>query len=148
MQVFPKFFVFLTDHSKSLQNIILASVKGGQNDNYDILDNVEIADLQKTNSKIIEETNYQDYVLESNQISKNDVPILTDQYAPVFKLLDSISSKSYSMKEQSNFNRSSFFGEKANSLPIVIISLPIISITIITLVWLFSLRQIWKNNTL
>jgi spermidine synthase len=146
LEVFPKVFVFLTDHSKSLQNIILASVKGGQIDEYNMSDKFEISNLQKTNSKVIEEINYQDYVLESNQIRKNDVPILRDRYAPVEKLLDPITSKPYNTEEQSNINRSSLFDGKINSLPMVIISLPIVSIAIITLVWMFLLRQIWKNN--
>jgi spermidine synthase len=147
LQVFPKVFVFLTDYSKSLQNIIIASVKAGQINENNISDKLEIAYLQKTDSKVIEEVNYGDYVLESDQISKNDVPILTDQYAPVENLLDPISSKPYSIEEQSN-NRSSFFGENANNSPMVIISLPLLSITIITIVWMFSLRQIWKNTSL
>jgi len=147
LQVFPKVFVFLTDYSKSLQNIIIASVKAGQINEDNISDKLEIAYLQKTDSKVIEEVNYEDYVLESDQISKNDVPILTDQYAPVENLLDPISSKPYSIEEQSN-NRSSFFGENVNNSPRVIISLPLLSITITTIVWMFSLRQIWKNTSL
>ncbi|WP_148687644.1 spermidine synthase [Candidatus Nitrosocosmicus hydrocola] len=147
LQVFPKVFVFLTDYSKSLQNIIIASVKAGQINEDNISDKLEIAYLQKTDSKVIEEVNYEDYVLESDQISKNDVPILTDQYAPVENLLDPISSKPYSIEEQSN-NRSSFFGENANNSTKVIISLPLLSITITTIVWMFSLRQIWKNTSL
>lgn len=147
LQVFPKVFVFLTDYSKSLQNIIIASVKAGQINEDNISDKLEIAYLQKTDSKVIEEVNYEDYVLESDQISKNDVPILTDQYAPVENLLDPISSKPYSIEEQSN-NRSSFFGENANNSPRVIISIPLLSITITTIVWMFSLRQIWKNTSL
>lgn len=147
LQVFPKVFVFLTDYSKSLQNIIIASVKAGQTNENNTSDKLEIAYIQKTNSKVIEEINYEDYVLESNQISKNNVPLLTDQYAPVENLLDPISSRPYSIEEQSN-NRLSFFGEKVNNSPIVSISLPILSITIITIVWMFSLRQIWKNNRL
>ncbi len=147
LQVFPKVFVFLTDYSKSLQNIIIASVKAGQINENNISDKLEIAYLQKTDSKVIEEVNYEDYVFESDQISKNDVPILTDQYAPVENLLDPISSKPYSIEEQSN-NRSSFFGENVNNSPMVIISLPLLSITIITIVWMFSLRQIWKNTSL
>ena len=147
LQVFPKVFVFLTDHSKSLQNIILASVKGGQIDEYDISDKFEIANLQESTSKVIEEIDYQDYVLENNLIDKNDVPILTDQYAPVEKLLDPISNKPYSIEEQSN-NKSSSSGVKVNSSPITVISLPTILFIIMTITWIFSLMQIWKNNSL
>ena len=146
LQVFPKVFVFLTDHSKSLQNIILASVKGGQIDEYDISDKFEIANLQESTSKVIEEIDYQDYVLENNLIDKNDVPILTDQYAPVEKLLDPISNKPYSIEEQSN-NKSSSSGVKVNSSPITVISLPTILFIIMTITWIFFLMQIWKNNS-
>lgn len=146
LQVFPKVFVFLTDHSKSLQNIILASVKGGQIDEYDISDKFEIANLQESTSKVIEEIDYQDYVLENNLIDKNDVPILTDQYAPVEKLLDPISNKPYSIEEQSN-NKSSSFGVKVNSSSIAILSLPAFLFIIMTITWIFFLMQIWKNNS-
>lgn len=146
LQVFPKVFVFLTDHSKSLQNIILASVKGGQIDEYDISDKFEIANLQESTSKVIEEIDYQDYVLENNLIDKNDVPIITDQYAPVEKLLDPISSKPYSIEEQSN-NKSSSFGVKVNSSSIAILSLPAFLFIIMTITWIFFLMQIWKNNS-
>lgn len=146
LQVFPKVFVFLTDHSKSLQNIILASVKGGQIDEYDISDKFEIANLQESTSKVIEEIDYQDYVLENNLIDKNDVPILTDQYAPVEKLLDPISSKPYSIEEQSS-NKSSSFGVKVNSSSIAILSLPAFLFIIMTITWIFFLMQIWKNNS-
>jgi spermidine synthase len=147
LKVFPKVFVFLTDHYKSLQNIIIASVKTGQPDDYSMSDKSEIASLKEANTKVIDEINYQDYVLESNLISKNDVPTLTDQYAPVENLLNPISGKSYSIEEQDN-TRSSTLSEGVYNPPIAVISISSILITIITIIWIFSLRQIWKyNNT-
>ncbi|HSA75385.1 MAG TPA: fused MFS/spermidine synthase [Candidatus Nitrosocosmicus sp.] len=147
LEVFPKVFVFLTDHYKSLQNIIIASVKTGQPDDHSMSDKSEISGLQEANTKVIDEINYGDYVLEGNLISKNDVPTLTDQYAPVENLLNPISGKSYSVEEQDN-TRSSLLAEKVYNPPIMVISISSILITIITIILIFSLRQIWKyNNT-
>ena len=147
LEVFPKVFVFLTDHYKSLQNIIIASVKTGQPDDHSMSDKSEISGLQEANTKVIDEINYGDYVLEGNLISKNDVPTLTDQYAPVENLLNPISGKSYSIEEQDN-TKSSLLAEKVHNPPIAVISISSILITIITIIWIFSLRQIWKyNNT-
>lgn len=147
LEVFPKVFVFLTDHYKSIQNIIIASVKTGEYDEYNMPDKLEIANMQKANTKVIDEINYEDYVLESNLISKIDVPILTDQYAPVENLLNPISSKPYSIEEQNNI-RTSLVDEKFHNPTKVIISIPIILITAITIIWIFSLRQIWTNNNI
>ena len=97
-------------------------------------------------NKIIDEINYKDYVLESNVISKTDIPILTDQYAPVENLLNPISGKPYSIEEQNN-TRTSIVGEKIHDPTTLIISIPIILITVVTIIWLFSLRQIWKGTT-
>ena len=133
LEVFPKVFVLLTDHYKTLQNIIIASVKTGQPDVYDTPDEIEIANLQEASTKIIDEINYKDYVLESNVISKTDIPILTDQYAPVENLLNPISGKPYSIEEQNN-TRTSIVGEKIHDPTTLIISIPIILIAVRNLI--------------
>ncbi|VFJ14307.1 spermidine synthase [Candidatus Nitrosocosmicus franklandus] len=148
LEVFPKVFVFLTDHYKSLQNIIIAAVKTGQYDGYSMPDKLEIANMQESNTKVINEINYQDYVLEGNEISKNDVPILTDQYAPVENLLNPISGKPYSIEEQNNSKTTSFVDERirnpsTSTSATVTVSIPIILITILAVMWIISIRKIW-----
>ncbi len=144
-EIFPKAFVFLTDYSKSLQNIIIALVKGGPPNENNISDKREIADLQEFNTKVIEEINYKDYVLETSLINKDDVPILTDQYAPVENLLNPISGKPYSINEQNNNIIASSDKENNDSLTVKP-SLPTISITIISIIWIFLLKQVWRND--
>jgi len=142
LEVFPKAFVFLTDYSKSLQNIIIATVKAGESIENNIPDKKEIADLQEFNTKVIKEINYKDYVLEALLINKADVPILTDQYAPVENLLNPISGKPYNIKEQDNNIEDSSDNDSLS----VTLSIPIILITIVTIIWIVSLKQTWRRD--
>jgi spermidine synthase len=144
LEVFPNVYVFLTDYSKTIQNIILAPVKTENPDERNISDKLEIAEMQKLNTKVIEEVNYKDYVLETAQIPLDDVPILTDQHAPVENLLNPLSSKTYSIEEQAN-NKISSFEESRYPLAIAF-SFPIVIATITTAVWLLLLKRIWRKD--
>jgi spermidine synthase len=144
LEVFPNVYVFLTDYSKAIQNIILAPVKTGNPDERDISDKLEIAEMQELNTKVIDEVNYKDYVLETAQIPLDDVPILTDQHAPVENLLNPLSSKTYSIEEQAN-NKISSFEEGRDPLAITF-SFPIVITTITTTVWLLLLKGIWRKD--
>lgn len=146
LEVFPKVYVLLTDYSKALQNIILASVKTEYVVENNVSDKTAIADIQESNTKVIDEVNYEDYVLETSQITLNDVPILTDQHAPVENLLNPMSGKTYSTEEQDN-NGSSLPEETRDSLTVTF-SLPIVFMTIISMIWLSLLNRIWKNGHL
>jgi spermidine synthase len=144
LEVFPNVYIFLTDYSKTIQNIILAPVKTENPDERNISDKLEIAEMQKLNTKVIEEVNYKDYVLETAQIPLDDVPILTDQHAPVENLLNPLSSKTYSIEEQAN-NKISSFEESRYPLAIAF-SFPIVIATITTAVWLLLLKRIWRKD--
>ena len=73
LEVFPKVYVFLTDYSKVVQNIILASVKTEYIAENNISDKTEIANMQEINTKVIDEVDYGDYALETSHIALNDV---------------------------------------------------------------------------
>ncbi|MDN5847558.1 MAG: fused MFS/spermidine synthase, partial [Candidatus Nitrosocosmicus sp.] len=144
LEVFPKVYVFLTDYSKAIQNIILAPVKTENPDENYISDKLKIADMQELKTKVIEEANYKDHVLETAQISLDDVPILTDQHAPVENLLNPLSSKTYSIEEQAN-NKISSIEDGRNPLAITF-SFPIVIATITSTVWLLLLKGIWRKD--
>ena len=144
LQVFPKVYVFLTDYSKAIQNIILAPVKTENADEYYISDKKEIANIQELNTKVRDEVNYQDYILETAQITLDDVPILTDQHAPVENLLNPLSSKTYNIEEQAN-NKLSSLNERGDPLAVTF-PLPIVIVTIISAVWLLLLNRIWRKD--
>jgi len=144
LEVFPKVYVFLTDYSKAIQNIILAPVKTENADEYNNSDKIEITGMQELNTKVIDEVIYKDYVLETAQITLDDVPILTDQHAPVENLLNPLSSKTYSIEEQANNKISSL--EEDKDLLAATFSLPIVIVTIISIVWLLLLSRIWRKD--
>jgi spermidine synthase len=146
LEVFPKVYVFLTDYSKVVQNIILASVKTEYIAESNISDKTEIANMQEINTKVIDEVDYGDYALETSHIALNDVPILTDQHAPVENLLNPLSDKPYSKEGEDNI-RSSLLEETRDSLTINF-SLSIVFMTFVSIIWVLLLIRIWKNNLL
>ena len=146
LEVFPKVYVFMTDYSKAIQNIIVASVKTENIAENNISDKTEIANIQEINTKIIDEVDYRDYALETSQIALNDVPILTDQHAPVENLLNPLSDKPYSKEGEDNI-RSSLLEGTRDSLAMNF-SLPIMFMTVVSIIWILLLIRIWKNNRL
>jgi spermidine synthase len=149
LDVFPIVYVFPTDYSKSIQNIILATIKSennGQDSNSpDRLEKEELAQMQE-NSTLIKEFNYADYLLDSSKVKTDDVPFLTDQYAPVEGLLNPLSSKPYSIEEQHNSNTT--INEKETGIDsfIITFSFPIAFMAIMLIIWGYSLNCIWKNR--
>jgi spermidine synthase len=149
LDVFPTVYVFPTDYSKSLQNIILATIKSennGQNSSSsNRLEKEELVQMQE-NSSLIEDVNYADYLLDSSKVKTDDVPLLTDQYAPVESLLNPLSSKPYSIEEQDNSNTTT--NEKENGIDSFkfTFSFPIAFMAIVLVIWGFSLNFIWKNK--
>lgn len=144
LEVFPKAFVFLTDYSKTLQNIILALLKTDTAIENNISEKDEISRMQKMNTKTIAEVNYEDYVLDTSQIDTDDVPILTDQFAPIENLFDPISGKPYNIEEQ-NISKLDLNETDKDSFKITF-NFPIVSMTIISISWIFFLSRIWKNK--
>ncbi len=148
LDVFPIVYVFPTDYSKNIQNIILATIKSennGQDSNsLNRIEKEELVQLQENST--LKEVNYADYLLDSSKVKTDDMPLLTDQYAPVESLLNPLSSKPYSIEEQDNRNIP--INEKETGIdPFKItFSFPIAFMAIILIMWVFSLNIIWKNK--
>ncbi len=149
LDVFPIVYVFPTDYSKSVQNIILATIKSennGQGSNSPIrLEKEELVQLQE-NSTLIKDVVYADYLLDSSKVKTDDVPLLTDQYAPVESMLNPLSSKPYSIEEQDNSNTTTNKKETEIDSFKFAFSFPIAFMVIMLVIWGFSLNFIWKNK--
>ena len=72
--------------------------------------------MQEINTKVIDEVDYGDYALETSHIALNDVPILTDQHAPVENLLNPLSDKPYSKEGEDNIRSSLLLEETRDHL--------------------------------
>lgn len=149
LDVFPIVYVFPTDYSKSIQNIILATIKSennGQDSNSpNRLEKEELVQMQE-NSTLINDVNYADYLLDSSGVKTDDVPLLTDQYAPVESLLNPLSSIPYSIEEQDNRNTPTNDKEAGIDPFKITFSFPIAFMAIMLVIWSFSLNYIWKNK--
>lgn len=149
LDVFPIVYVFPTDYSKSIQNIILATIKSennGQDSNSpNRLEKEELVQMQE-NSTLINDVNYADYLLDSSGVKTDDVPLLTDQYAPVESLLNPLSSIPYSIEEQDNRNTPTNDKEAGIDPFKITFSFPIAFTAIMLAIWSFSLNYIWKNK--
>lgn len=150
LDVFPIVYVFPTDYSKSIQNIILATIKSENNgqdngNSPDRLEKEELVQMQE-NSTLIKDVNYADYLLDSSKVKTDDVPMLTDQYAPVESLLNPLSSEPYSIGEQDNSNTTTNEEETGIDSFKVTFSFPIAFMAIMLVFWGISLNFIWKNK--
>ena len=149
LDVFPTVYVFPTDYSKSIQNIILATIKGennGQNgDSPNRVGKEELVQMQE-NGTLIKDVVYADYLLDSSKVKTDDVPLLTDQYAPVENMLNPLSSKPYSIEEQDNSNTTTNEKETGIDSFKFAFSFPIAFMAIVFVIWGFSLNFIWKNK--
>ena len=141
LEVFPKVFVFMTDYSQDIQNLILTSVKTLPISSTNKTDDNTLSELQKSKPYILQEVNYSDYLLKTDNLRLSDVPILTDQYAPVESLLDPMSGNYYDRDVQNN----SQVGPLGESGPDQYTSIPFstLSMLIIALFWITLQKPIW-----
>ncbi len=147
LEVFPKVYVFPTEHSTdSIQNIILASIKSGDTVWNDLTEKEGMAQIQKETTTAMDEVNYENYILNTSEININDVPILRDQFAPVENLLNPLSGKNYDMEERdnskTNLNESSLNVDYFK----ITFSFPVAYTLIILITWIFLLNRMWINK--
>src|ERR687893_1177340 len=141
-QVFPSVYIFPTEHnSRNLQNIMLAAMKtpteyskdelrqlGSNNDNNNHNSSTALADLD-----------YLEHLYEA-ELETDDVPLLTDQFAPVEILINPITNEPYNLE---NVPTKGSIGlswiENTNSIQLILL-------TIIAVVWIFYTKREWKRN--
>ena len=112
-QVFPNVYVLPTspDLGNELQNIILVATKSK-----DFRSSEDIRVMQRNLENIINKSDstydnihdrieYADYLSDTRNINFDDVPIITDQLAPVEMLLNPITSEPYNVGKQVSTNQ-------------------------------------------
>lgn len=153
-QVFPNVYAFPTSEFffGQIQNIILVATK-----NADVrYDNEDISQQQyedqkmmvsKNNSSISIETadnntvDYAGQLYDSRRIRIDDVPILTDQFAPVENLLNPITSKPYNTEHKQIAMNSKVDPYSVEGTMITFV-LP----SLIAGLWIFYMQSIWRKR--
>lgn len=143
-EVFAKVFVFMTDYSQDIQNLILTSLKTPPIFPTNKTDDTMLSELQKSKPQILNEVNYSDYLLRTDNLRLSDVPILTDQYAPVESLLDPMSGNYYSKDVQNN-SQVNPLGEPVPEQN-ASISFSTLSMIVIVLYWIALQKSIWTSK--
>ena len=142
-QIFPTVYVFPTEHdSGNLQNIMLAAMKSptveyskdelrqlaSNNDNNNHNSSTALADLD-----------YLEHLYEA-ELKTSDVPLLTDQFAPVEILINPVTNEPYNLENVPTKGSTGLsWIEDTNSIKLVLL-------TIIAAVWIFYTQKEWKRN--
>ncbi|HEX2169545.1 MAG TPA: fused MFS/spermidine synthase, partial [Nitrososphaera sp.] len=141
-QVFPSVYVFYTENnSGNLQNIMLAAVKtpteysrdelrqlASNNDNNNHNSSTALADLD-----------YLEHLYDA-ELKTSDVPLLTDQFAPVEILINPVTNEPYNLENIPTKGSTGLsWIENTNSVKLVLL-------TIIAAVWIFYTQKEWKRN--
>src|ERR671916_1705355 len=132
-QIFPSVYVFPTEHnSGNLQNIMLAAVKtpteygrdelrqmASNNDNNNHNSSTALADLD-----------YLEHLYDA-ELKTSDVPLLTDQFAPVEILINPVTNEPYNLENVPTKGSTGLsWIENTNSVKLVLL-------TIIAVLWIF-----------
>ena len=136
---FPTLSIFPTEHKISnIQNIMLvSSIK----DRTLVLENLLYSARQNSVTYLIDDFE-QDEHFYTEKIETNDVPILTDKFAPVDKLLNPITQQPYIIEEleydttRNDQKEDQYYGTIAGSL------------LVIAIIWIFYLIIIWKKQAI
>jgi hypothetical protein len=149
LEVFPSVYVFPIEFkSGSNLNILLVASK-----NQDIkYSKDEIKQLQHQHQQILISNNldidYADHLYDSTNIKTNDVPTLTDQFAPVENLLNPITKKPYDIEKKEKKEEQGiatdtkiemYYPNEGAFITFVIFAL-------IIGIWIFYLQRIWKER--
>jgi spermidine synthase len=141
-QVFPSVYVFPTEHnSRNLQNIMLAAMKtqteyskdelrqlGSNNDNNNRNFSTALADVD-----------YLGHLYEA-ELKTSDVPLLTDQFAPVEILINPVTNEPYNLENVPTKGSTGLsWIENSNSIQLVLL-------TIIAVLWIFYAQKEWKRD--
>jgi spermidine synthase len=142
-QVFPSLYVFPTEHNPgNLQNIMLAAMKTPTVE----YSKDELRQLASNNDKnnhnsstILADLEYSEHLYEA-ELKTSDVPLLTDQFAPVEILINPVTNEPYNLGNIPSKGSTdlSWIGN-TNSIKLVLL-------TIIAGVWIFYTQKEWKRN--
>jgi spermidine synthase len=141
-QVFPHVYVFPTlyNEPKTVQNIILVATKS------DLLrtkEDIKIMEQRYQNqiNGIPNNANgidYTDYMYDTTRIKTEDVPIFSDQLAPVEKLLSPITNSPYYTGKETPTN------QKVDPYSIQAVLITYVLPLIICVIWALYMQNIWR----
>ena len=143
-QVFPSVYVFPTEHnSGNLQNIMLAAMKTPSVE-YSKDELRQLASNNDNNnhnsSTVLADIAYLEHLYEA-ELKTKDVPLLTDQFAPVEILINPVTNEPYNLENVPT--KGSAVGlswiEDTNSIKLVLL-------TVIAAAWIFYTQKEWKRN--
>lgn len=142
-QVFPSLYVFPTENNaRNLQNIMLAAMKASTVE----YSKDELRQLASNNDKnnlnsstILADLDYSEHLYEA-ELKTSDVPLLTDQLAPVEILINPVTNEPY--------NLGNIPSKGSAGLPWIgnTNSIKLVLLTIIAGVWIFYTQKEWKRN--
>ena len=142
-QVFPSVYVFPTEHnSGNLQNIMLAAMKSPTVE-YSKDELRQLASNNDNNnhnsSTALDDLDYLEHLYEA-ELKTNDVPLLTDQFAPVEILINPVTNEPYNLENVPTKGSTGLsWIEDTNSIKLVLL-------TIIAAIWIFYTQKEWKRN--
>jgi spermidine synthase len=134
-------------NSDNVQNIILVAIKDpdmtyfSSNDVRQRQQQQQKTILLSGNNNTTDFINYADHLYDRTKIKIGDVPVLTDQFAPVENLLNPITSTTYNMaeKEIPRNTKVDLYSVHGTTLGLV---LP----TAIAGFWIFYMQSVWKEK--
>jgi spermidine synthase len=142
-QVFPSLYVFPTeDNPRNLQNIMLTAMKTPTVE----YSKDELRQLASNNdrnnhnsSTVLADLDYSEHLYEA-ELKTSDVPLLTDQFAPVEILINPVTNEPYNLGNIPIKGSSGlpWIGD-TNSIKLVLL-------TVIAGVWIFYAQKEWKRN--
>lgn len=142
-QVFPSLYVFPTENNwGNLQNIMLAAMKTPTVE----YSKDELRQLASNNdrnnhnsSTVLADLDYSEHLYEA-ELKTSDVPLLTDQFAPVETLINPVTNEPY--------NLGNIPSKGSTGLPWIgnTNSIKLVLLTIIAGVWIFYAQKEWKRN--
>ncbi|HEU4448115.1 MAG TPA: fused MFS/spermidine synthase, partial [Nitrososphaeraceae archaeon] len=142
-QIFPTVYVFPTEHnSGNLQNIMLAAMKSPTVE-YSKDELRQLASNNDNNnhnsSTALDDLDYLEHLYEA-ELKTNDVPLLTDQFAPVEILINPVTNEPYNLENAPTKGSTGLsWIEDTNSIKLVLL-------TIIAAIWIFYTQKEWKRN--
>ena len=142
-QIFPTVYVFPTEHnSGNLQNIMLAAMKSPTVE-YSKDELRQLASNNDNNnhnsSTALDDLDYLEHLYEA-ELKTNDVPLLTDQFAPVEILINPVTNEPYNLENVPTKGSTGLsWIEDTNSIKLVLL-------TIIAAIWIFYTQKEWKRN--
>lgn len=140
-EVFPSVYVFSTEQSpETLQNVMLAATKTPTEYGKNELEQLFLQNRVNNDNNltsVLDDLDYLEHLYDS-EVKTSDVPLLTDQFAPVETLINPVTNEPYSLEKvpAKRLINDLSWTENTDSIKVALL-------TIIAAVWMF---YTWKNG--